>query len=205
MKKQLTIILLIFGFANATYAEPSEQETIKYLEGKVAGCGKWATAGIPDKSDTKSQHLLYPKEKITSMKINNKILIVNEITEGHFENTTNPEAGWFFHKKREYHSQAMLKNLDPNIKIENQTIIVSCNSGSCFQAKERDKRKEGENKEDGYGEQFLPWKKDWSKWELQDKSSFKQYYTFCSDEGAKKIAKALSHLIKLNGGKAELF
>lgn len=35
MKKQLTILLLIFGFANATYADPSEQETIDYINKKI--------------------------------------------------------------------------------------------------------------------------------------------------------------------------
>lgn len=40
MKKQLlTAVLLSFGFINMVYAGPSEQETINFIEQKIADCG----------------------------------------------------------------------------------------------------------------------------------------------------------------------
>ncbi|SMN12532.1 hypothetical protein SPBRAN_1491 [uncultured Candidatus Thioglobus sp.] len=190
-KQLLTTLLLSFSFMNVSYAEPSEQETIDYIEAKSSSCED-------STFNDKDEHGAIVLAIQTSMKINNKMLVVHELTDGLWARYTGVRS--LSSRESENRSWAMLQDLSSDISIKNgSTISLMCNSVNCFQTKNRHRTKWLDHEESTrpLGE--------WGEWEEESSSNSKQFYTFCDAEGAQKIAKALSHLIKLNGGKTELF
>jgi hypothetical protein len=94
---------------------------------------------------------------------------------------------------KEYTSEARLHDLSPVVEVQESQIIVSCSASACFDV--TDVAKAG-------GERFG---RKISADKVEARQENKQYYTFANADTAQKVAKALKHLIEINGGKASLF
>lgn len=94
---------------------------------------------------------------------------------------------------KEYTSEARLRDLSPVVEVKESQIIVSCSANACFDVK--DVAKAGGTR---FGSIISADK-------VEAKPANKQYYTFANSDTAQKVAKALKHLIEINGGKASLF
>ncbi len=194
MKKQLLILTIIIalGSTNAVYSKPSEQDTIDFIDTKVKACNKYYSWG--SRKTKNGWKYSYSNKGVTSINIYNKMLEI--IDEGERSRARDNRTTQITQYK--YVSTALLEDLDEQIKAQKvgleRYIILKCSRAeSCWSSK----RKFRERK--NYKSEFSDWNNEPEIKKINMKPNF------CDLEVAKKVAKALSHLIKLNGGQAELF
>lgn len=214
-KQLLTALLLSFNLINITYAEPSEQETIDYIEAKAETCG----SDLSDADDLVESYKRKGKligyiDSDTKLKIQGKSMVVKEdklyninkimhkYTDSDKMYHGRNDLGNLmqYYNKQLYNSRALLENLDPNISVKGKVLTVKCSANNCFS----NKKQELIVLHKPYSV-FQKKLESFDEIEWESEKSNHQNYTFCSAETTKKIAKSLSYLIKLNGGKAELF
>lgn len=212
-----TVVGIFFCLlAPASASEPTLQETIDFIQMKAQGSCKYAYDRIED--DTGISYLSTKVSGYTITLLDNKTILVKEsIDEGRvritehalpdFERTTAiDETHWL----SIWAVKVRLADLSTDVKIRihggmGRRIVVKCTKSDCLEWKETNRRKiksvefsnERVKDRDKRDEESLP--------DRQKSSSSYILFTVCDQEKAEKIKKALTHAIRISGGKDELF
>ena len=210
--------------ATASASEPTLQETIDFIRTKVGGSCEYKT-GSPQDSRTMR------KSGYTITLLDNKTILAREfIKETRFqkpgegmvfiEKGTNFRDGDFGHTSDKRFSSSTwtvkvrLADLSTDIEINipdgaardvtARDVVVNCTKPACLEWKET-------NRKERVIQIAASWEDDPdidSESQLRDRQNSSSSYilfTICDQKDAEKIKKALTHAIRISGGKDELF
>lgn len=203
--------------ATAFASEPTLQETIDFISKKAGGKCTYLKAPV---KETDLETEIYQKTtsdyRVTLLNYNT-ILVKEKIKTWHLSTQRASKAdrfGGYRPYERAYENtststwvaKARLDDLGTDVKIripkgmptpgDGRQIVVECTKNNCIEWKETNRKKkvrvffETE-------ESRLP--------DRQKSSSSYILFTVCDQERAEKIKKALTHAIRISGGKDELF
>ena len=203
--------------AAASASEPTLQETIDFIQRKAAGeCIYHTTPRLATKGSkiVEEGPIGYTEKsgyRITLLD-HNTILVKEEVVKLFHELFFyRPSARNIIVSKGEetwstWTAKIRLADLSTNVEIKipakmrteqtGRNIVVECTKGDCIEWKETNRKKEVTYAYDS-SESRLP--------DRQKSSSSYILFTICDQEDAEKIKKALTHAIRISGGKDELF
>ena len=184
--------------ATASASEPTLQETIDFIQTKVEGhsCEYEYTKA----TDTPEEKHMFKSSDVTIALLDNKTILVEK--RWTYRGQIVPQSRWttvstLVKKVRLADLSTDVKTMIPGGTARH--IKVNCRKSGCLEWKETNQNRKTVTTFWRYEEEekFLP--------DTQGVSSSSDLFTVCNQERAEKIKKALTHAIRISGGKDELF
>lgn len=211
MKKQLLIALLMLGFINTVYAKPNIQETIDYINVRAKLCQSYDR--VEELEFGRQEDVRYRGD--TVLEVNDRELTVKSDDRRDAKSNDRRDAGSAARRVTR-NTQVLLKDLSPNVTTYGNTLYISCggSANACISTNSKTMSDWGVSASDAIlfktsvriaNTSSSYFKQQFDKYAEQEGEKIaKDEYRLCRNtKKVKKIAKALSHLIKLSGGKEE--
>lgn len=190
------VIAALMWVPKAQSAEPTLKETIEYIDTKFSQCGTVESGYYMKQGSGDSSHLSLTNQ--VKIKTTIRLLKSDEIL---FEADISHKIGGFNHSKDiwlpstsesyKYIGRVRLSALTANVDIESPSVVVRCSRKDCINV-----RKIGEST-------FTSEGVNTQKIDEETKASFNNFHV--CDQYQEKVKRALTHAIKISGGKEELF
>lgn len=162
-------------------SEPGYDETVSFISAVAANCNEWKSHWW---ETGQYKHMEHTRWLRTSLAFESgKKLVVEEDTYKSWTTNHARNKSYSFDDENILNARVDLSELDPRVVAEDNKIKLKCTKANCIswigKYKKRNDPKSGQKTE--------------------------REFTFCNADTAERIAKALSHAIKLAGGKAAPF
>ena len=189
--------------ATASASEPTLQESIDFIRTKVEGhsCEYRLVKNTPEKKESYS--ITRKSSNVRIALLDNKTILVERwVSEIH--RSADAHSTYRIIKLGNLVQKVRMADLNTNVKIgipggTARNIEVNCRKSGCLEWKETNKTEKSV---------LIFMKKDEKEKSLPDTqgvSSSSTLFMVCDQERAEKIKKALTHAIRISGGKDELF
>ena len=183
--------------ATASASEPTLQESIDFIQTKVKG-HSCEYVNVENRPNEKVVDL-HKSSGTTIALLDNKTILVEmrrartTVLE-HYSTSSDS----YYSERKTVVQKVRMADLSTNVKIRihdgtERNIEVNCRKSGCLEWKETDIKK------------TTPYLSERSLSDTQGVSSSSILFTVCDQERAEKIKKALTHVIRISGGKDELF
>jgi hypothetical protein len=195
MKVQNTFLmslLLVIATPPSYGEDPTEAETVKFIETMLTGCeaSKKIEGDFPRYSAVRISDS-YDYQEFT---VKDGMLNLDETITTEFYGKTGRGDWEHAEEVRHWDISVALSELDPNVVQDGRLVRVHCSSSECFSAKVT-----------GHGWIVEAWMGDQGDEYEDDKTYTTNNTLLCNERDAGRFANAMKHLIELNGGEASPF